>query len=222
MILALSTPDTWLLSAVLLLTLLAIGYLAVRWEQHNRTRTQPPPSSPGKRPKRPKAAPLPQPAPTVKGPAPQWGTGSLAERRDWVRERVVHWWVEANRAHNASIDDVPTVTFSPRLKHALGWADSSRNLIKISDHHLMDKTAAVADETVAHEVAHIFADRHYGKPCRHGKLWKKTMIAMGQRPDVTFKDTPADGPEEDQSSQSPPTSASSPAPASASKAVAVS
>ncbi|MDP1661398.1 MAG: SprT-like domain-containing protein, partial [Phycisphaerales bacterium] len=123
--------------------------------------------------------------------------GDLLERRAWASERVLHWWVVANRAHNATLDDVPTVQFSPRLRHALGWADSRRNLIKISDWHLMDKSQRIADETVAHEVAHIFADRHYGKPCRHGKLWKKTMIAMGQKPDVTFRDTPEDAPDEE-------------------------
>lgn len=189
--LAFSTLDTWLLGAVGVATLLAIGHLAARWSTHTKGKKGPSkPKSSKPRPSKPKA-PV-HVAGTNTAPA---GDAPLAERRAWACERVVHWWVVANRAHNAAIDDAPTVQFSPRLKHALGWADSRRNLIKISDWHLMDKPMSVADETVAHEVAHIFADRHYGKPCRHGKLWKKTMLAMGQKPDVTFKDTPQDAPE---------------------------
>jgi hypothetical protein len=195
MTLALSTPDSWLLGIVIVATLLAIGHLANRWSTHTRGKQAP--VKPKSRPK-PKARPassIPsdQPAPVAPGT-------SLDERRAWASERVVHWWVVANRAHNASIADAPTVQFSPRLKHALGWADSRRNLIKISDWHLMDKPIEVADDTVAHEVAHIFADRHYGKPCRHGKLWKKTMVAMGRKPDVTYRDTPEEVPEEEAAS----------------------
>lgn len=192
MTLALSTLDTWLLCAIAVATLLAIGHLATRWSTHTKGKKAPSkPKSSKPRPSKPKATTNPH----SKADALPPGDAPLAERRAWACERVVHWWVVANRAHNASIDDAPTVQFSPRLKHALGWADSRRNLIKISDWHLMDKPMSVADETVAHEVAHIFADRHYGKPCRHGKLWKKTMVAMGQKPDVTYKDTPQDEPE---------------------------
>lgn len=181
--LALSTSGAWLLVAVAVLTLLAVGHLYNRWQEH----TAGDPAGP--------AADQP-PAPTAEADdAVGVGGDTLEQRRAWVRERIVHWWGVANRAHGASIDEPPTVTFSPRLRHALGWADSRRNLIKISDHHLMDKSRRVADETVAHEVAHIFADRHYGTLCRHGRLWKKTMRAMGQRPDVTYKDTPEEAPE---------------------------
>lgn len=196
MTLALSTPNAWLLGAVVLLTLLAIGHLHNRWQKHTGGggRTGDEPAEPKKLRKR---RPQQTPPPPADSPDLDIQGDTLTQRREWVRERVVHWWVIANRAHNATIDDAPTVTFSPRLKHALGWADSRRNLIKISDHHLMDKPRRVADETVAHEVAHIFADRHYGKPCRHNKLWKKTMVAMGHRPDVTFKDTPQDAPDEE-------------------------
>jgi len=220
--LALSTIDTWLLGAVILLTVLAIGHLAVRWEQHTSKPARPkhPGTSKGPKQTRPPRPPrTPEPATSTILVEPKAGTAwddrtevTLDRRREWVRERVVHWWVVANRAHGTSLDEVPTVTFSPRLKHALGWANSSRNLLKFSDHHLMDKSQKVADETVAHEVAHIFADKHYRQPCRHGKLWKKTMVAMGQKPDVTFKDTPEDGPEEDELAGSqglatPPTAA---------------
>ena len=204
MTLAASNLNAWIIGSVALLTLVAIGHLAARWQQHKA----PFPTTPNNKPRKPRA---PAKRPPNASPPPNedvghWGDANqapLALRREWVRERVVHWWVIANRVHGASIDDVPTVTFSPRLKHALGWASSQRNLLKFSDHHLLDKSKQVTDETVAHEVAHIFADRHYGQFCRHGKLWKRTMIAMGQKPDVTFKDTPEDGAEEDEA-VSPP------------------
>ncbi len=126
----------------------------------------------------------------------EWPEGTkLAARREWVRKRVEVWWAAANRVHGARVEECPRVEFSARLKSALGWADGRRNLIKISDHHLMEKPKRVADETVAHEVAHIFADRHYGKLCRHGKLWKQTMVAMGQKPDVYYIDLPEEEPE---------------------------
>jgi hypothetical protein len=198
--LALSTLNAWLLGAVVVLTLLAIGHLHNKWQAHTSGTDEPAIKPKGPKKRRPSAN-TPASAPTDGGLEIDGDT--LEQRRAWVRERVVHWWVVANRAHDASIDDAPTITFSPRLKHALGWADSRRNLIKISDHHLMDKSRRVADETVAHEVAHIFADRHYGKPCRHSKLWKKTMVAMGQKPDVTFKDTPQDAPDEEDTKAEP-------------------
>ncbi|MBC6439717.1 MAG: SprT-like domain-containing protein [Rhodospirillales bacterium] len=43
--------------------------------------------------------------------------------------------------------------------------------------------------TFLHECAHILADRHYGKPCKHGPLWRATMVMLGELP-VTHHEIP--------------------------------
>jgi predicted SprT family Zn-dependent metalloprotease len=40
------------------------------------------------------------------------------------------------------------------------------------------------DSTFLHECAHILADLHYGKPCKHGPLWRATMVMLGELPTV--------------------------------------
>jgi len=121
----------------------------------------------------------------------QWPKDAdLAARRGYADQRVNFWWSRACAVHKAELGEPPRVEFSPKLRHALGWADSSRRLIKISDWHLMDKPRLVADETVAHEVAHIFADLYHRRPCRHDRRWKDVMVKLGQRPEVCFIDQP--------------------------------
>jgi hypothetical protein len=164
----LSWLEEWLVVVVFLAVVLAGGYLWLAWRARLRRLVE---------------------------RSEQWGgKDDLEVRRAWVRKRVEYWWSVANHVHQAGIEPTPTVDFSPRLKHALGWADSSRNHIRISDHHLMDKSRKVADETIAHEVAHVFADLHHGKPCRHGKLWKQVMVKMGQKPEVCYR--PEEGAED--------------------------
>jgi len=43
--------------------------------------------------------------------------------------------------------------------------------------------------TFLHECAHVLADRHYGKPCRHGPLWRATIVMLGELP-VTHHEIP--------------------------------
>jgi predicted SprT family Zn-dependent metalloprotease len=40
------------------------------------------------------------------------------------------------------------------------------------------------DSTFLHECAHILADLHYGKSCKHGPLWRATMVMLGELPTV--------------------------------------
>ncbi len=90
----------------------------------------------------------------------QWPSAwTIEDKRQWARQRALYWWDYANGVHDETLEPEPTIEFSKRLKHALGWADSGRNLIKISEFHLEEKSKRVADETIAHEIAHIFADR---------------------------------------------------------------
>lgn len=186
-----------LIVVVAVSTLAAVVYLFVAWHRYRRAREgagPPAPISPtrGKTRRPTDSAPPRQRKKPPAEPEPEhWlEDHTLDHRRQWVQQRVLFWWAVAVDAHATDLHPPPDVKFSSRLRHALGWADSSRNLINISDHHLMDKPKPVADQTVAHEVAHIFADRHHGKPCRHSKKWKQVMIAMGQRPDVCYRPEP--------------------------------
>ncbi|MBT6206019.1 MAG: hypothetical protein HOI34_20295, partial [Rhodospirillaceae bacterium] len=43
--------------------------------------------------------------------------------------------------------------------------------------------------TFLHECAHILADRHYGKACKHGPLWRATIVMLGELP-VTHHEIP--------------------------------
>ncbi len=36
--------------------------------------------------------------------------------------------------------------------------------------------------TFLHECAHILADRRYGRACKHGPLWRATIVALGELP----------------------------------------
>ena len=38
------------------------------------------------------------------------------------------------------------------------------------------------DATFLHECAHILADRRYGRPCKHGALWRATIVTLGELP----------------------------------------
>jgi len=43
--------------------------------------------------------------------------------------------------------------------------------------------------TFLHECAHVLADRHYRRACRHGPLWRATIVLLGELP-VAHHDLP--------------------------------
>jgi predicted SprT family Zn-dependent metalloprotease len=109
---------------------------------------------------------------------------TLAERQAWARQRVIHWWNECKRAypHSSDLGDAPTVMFSNKLKATAGLAYSSKRLIKLSNHFLMSESPLVYDQTIGHEVAHIYADKYNGMHCKHGPGWRRVMRAIGLSP----------------------------------------
>lgn len=54
---------------------------------------------------------------------------------------------------------------------------------------LKDGRETDRDSTFLHECAHILADRRYGRPCKHGALWRATIVTLGELP-VTHHDIP--------------------------------
>ena len=36
--------------------------------------------------------------------------------------------------------------------------------------------------TFLHECAHVLADRRWGRPCKHGPLWRATIVMLGELP----------------------------------------
>ena len=109
----------------------------------------------------------------------------LTDRQDWARSRILHWW---NLCHDRfgiaehARANPPTVLFSNRLVTTAGLASSRKGYVKLSLHFLYREEQASYDETIGHEVAHIFADRFYNVRCKHDWRWQEVMRKIGLPP----------------------------------------
>jgi SprT protein len=101
-----------------------------------------------------------------------------------VSERLIHWWDECCKAHNRPdmIATPPKLRFSNKMTRAAGKARCKSNLIIMSNYYLSKESDSFNDETIGHEVAHIFCYRYYGYNCKHNPLWKRCMVAIGLPP----------------------------------------
>ncbi len=115
--------------------------------------------------------------------------------RQWVRERVQYWWTKLQEQYlyDDSIPSkmwmgiVPRVQFSNRMTSTAGLAYTSYTKecrVKFSLFFMETVPQHEYDPTIAHEVAHIWADKMLGSDAKHGWSWKQVMRAIGQKPDV--------------------------------------
>lgn len=109
----------------------------------------------------------------------------MTTTQTWAKTRVNYWWNKCCDIYqNDSIrNNPPIVRFSNRLVRTAGLAHSGLNYIKLSNHFLEHEDQSKYDKTIAHEVSHIFADRHYKRKCRHDARWRNIMESLGFQPD---------------------------------------
>ncbi len=107
---------------------------------------------------------------------------------EWALGRAKYWWFECCKAYGLVPENLlyktpPKVIISNRMVTTGGRAadNGTKNWVKLS-YHFLRKEGAAYDQTIGHEVAHVFASRHYGRSCKHGPEWRRTMIAIGLPP----------------------------------------
>ena len=107
---------------------------------------------------------------------------TILEKRQWAVGRVQYWWERLQINYNKQLGSPPSVRFN-NTKQTAGLAYSSINMIKLSDHFLSNETQQDYDQTIAHEVCHIFADRLFKCNCHHNWRWQNIMKSLGLSPD---------------------------------------
>jgi len=103
--------------------------------------------------------------------AARWG---LSERL----ERASH----LGAAFEACLDC--RVETSARGKLYAGKAYVGERLIVLHRELMPAGRESDRDSTFLHECAHVLADLHYRKSCKHGPLWRATMVMLGELPSV--------------------------------------
>lgn len=115
--------------------------------------------------------------------------------REWVRERVAYWWRSLKAAY--TINDkpygsleyqpdwwarFPRVAFSNRLTSTAGQARWRKCEVKFSLHFMNTIEQERYDQTIGHEVAHIWANTMHDCCVGHGSQWKSVMRRIGLEP----------------------------------------
>lgn len=115
----------------------------------------------------------------------------LLDNQEWAKDRVAYWWTKANQVFNSSIscnhqsaDSIspPKLRFSTRMRARAGCAIVSKREIILSTHFLNSVARDDFDQTIGHEVMHIFVDIHYDDRCNHDRTWKHAMVRVGLEP----------------------------------------
>jgi SprT protein len=77
-----------------------------------------------------------------------------------------------------------TVSFSPRLRRSLGRCVPAKRIVRLNV-RLLHATAALLEEVLCHEVAHVAVHELHVTRCRpHGPEWAALMRAAGFEPRV--------------------------------------
>lgn len=60
-----------------------------------------------------------------------------------------------------------------------GWANYTKNLVKLNSEFLLRQFRDMIDDTVPHEIAHLITRQVFGKNVKsHGKEWRTVMMAV--------------------------------------------
>lgn len=104
----------------------------------------------------------------------------LTDKQKWAIERVHFWWNELIRIHGTNPCQTPAVRFN-RATCRAGFANSSHNIVSFSSYFLHKEPDY--DKTIAHEVAHVYANKFHMANCKHDYRWRRIFASLGFPPD---------------------------------------
>lgn len=107
--------------------------------------------------------------------------------RDWGLFARLEQAAHMGTAYQDCLDSM--VEADGRAAVLAGKAWPSEQRIVLHAELLKEGREADRDATFLHECAHILADRRYGRPCKHGSLWRATIVTLGELP-TTHHDIP--------------------------------
>ena len=74
------------------------------------------------------------------------------------------------------------ITFSNRMTRTAGTASFYGKVVQLSTHFMRHEGESF-DKTIAHELAHIYADAYHGGRQKHNANWRRVFALSGYRPD---------------------------------------
>lgn len=80
-----------------------------------------------------------------------------------------------------------TVEVSGRAKTQAGIAYTDERRIVLNSRLLLPGRESDRDATLLHECAHILANIHYRRNCRHNQHWRGVMRTLGEPPEVSHE-----------------------------------
>jgi predicted SprT family Zn-dependent metalloprotease len=99
----------------------------------------------------------------------------LAKAEDWAKR----WGLP-------KLTESVTVEFSRRFRSSLGLCRPVHGQIRLAA-HLQEGNAALLEEVLCHELAHVAVYRLHGRKARpHGREWKTLLTRAGFKPRVRF------------------------------------
>lgn len=87
---------------------------------------------------------------------------------------------KVQQVYSLPIHDLPKIVWNDKMRSTAGKIWYNRGIIELNP-HLLD-TPEKLESTLMHELAHFVAYCNY-ESRGHGKLWKKVMVELGQKPD---------------------------------------
>ena len=110
-----------------------------------------------------------------------WRLGTVAEvAAEWELLPRLQQAAHLGSAYIECLES--TVEADGRAAVLAGKAWPSEQLIVLHAELLKAGREGDRDATFLHECAHVLADRRYGRPCKHGALWRATIVTLGELP----------------------------------------
>ncbi len=110
-----------------------------------------------------------------------WRLGKVADVAcDWgVSERLARA-TYLGQAYADCLDSMVEADGRAAVLAGKAWPADKR--IVLHAELLKDGRENERNATFLHECAHVLADRKYGRACKHGPLWRATIVLLGELP----------------------------------------